>query len=117
MRLIQRLFLQSVVVMLVFGVAVLGAIEWRVQHRLELRKAAPAMNAGAADRELAEARSDDALLRAIRQDVIIATGAALMLALLLARMLSRQVTRPMEELRDMARDLAGGDLTARPRRP
>lgn len=116
MRLIQRLFLQSVVVMLVFGVAVLGAIEWRVQHRLELRKAAPAMNAGAADRELAEARSDDALLRAIRQDVIIATGAALMLALLLARMLSRQVTRPMEELRDMARDLAGGDLTARPPR-
>ena len=116
MRLIQRLLLQSTVVTVVFGVTVLGAVEWRVRHRLELHETTAAIREPAESREDAEARSDDVLLQAIRKDMTVATGAALLLALLLARLLSRQVTRPMEELRDMARDLAGGDLTARPPR-
>ncbi len=98
-------------------VIILGAVEWRVRHRLELQQAVLASRAQPAiPAEQLEAAADAALLEAIRSDVLVASGIALLVALLLARSLSRQVTRPMQELRDMARDLAGGDLTARPPR-
>lgn len=96
MRLILRLLVQSAVVLAVFAVAVLAVIEWRVRQW--------------------PAADTDALLVAIRHDVAIAGLGALLLGLLLARLLSMQVTLPMAQLRDMARDLAGGDLTARPPR-
>ena len=115
MRLAPRLLLQSAVVGTVLVAIILGTVEWRVRHRLELQNAATAVAAlpemSAADREAA---ADELLLRAIRDDVLVASGVALLVALLLSRSLARKITGPMEELRDMARDLAGGDLTARP---
>lgn len=116
MRLTQRLLLQSAVVATLLVAIILGAVEWRVRHRLELQDAVALTLAQPADRKALEAAADEALLRAVRNDVLVASGIALLVALLLARLLSRQVTRPMLELRDMARDLAGGDLTARPSR-
>lgn len=116
MRLTQRLFLQSAVVATLLVAIILGAVEWRVRHRLELQNAAALTLATPQDPRALEAAADQALLEAIRNDVLVASGIALLVALLLARGLSRQVTQPMLELRDMARDLAGGDLTARPSR-
>lgn len=116
MRLTQRLLLQSAVVATLLVAVILGAVEWRVRHRLELQDVVAVATAKPDDRAAIEAAADDALLRAIRNDVLIASGIALIVALLLARSLARQVTRPMQELRDMAQNLAGGDLTARPSR-
>ncbi|WP_434478158.1 sensor histidine kinase [Gemmatimonas sp.] len=112
MRLTQRLLLQSTVVATLLVITILGVVEWRVRHRLDLASQAQATATQPVDEDAANA----ALLSAIRHDVAIASGFALVIALLLARVLARNVTRPMEELRDMARDLAGGDLTARPSR-
>ncbi len=112
MRLTQRLLLQSAVVATLLVVTILGVVEWRVRHRLDLASRAQATATQPLDEDAANA----ALLAAIWHDVAIASGFALLIALLLARVLARNVTRPMEELRDMARDLAGGDLTARPSR-
>ncbi|AMW05312.1 sensor histidine kinase [Gemmatimonas phototrophica] len=112
MRLTQRLLLQSAVIATLLVVIILGAVEWRVRHRLDLASATQATSSA----PLAEDAANAALLAAIRHDVALASGFALVVALLLARSLAKQVTRPMEELRDMARDLAGGDLTARPPR-
>lgn len=116
MRLTQRLLLQSAVVATLLVAIILGAVEWRVRHRLELQDTVAVAAADPTDREAIEAAADEALLRAIRNDIIVASIAALLVGLLLARSLARQVTRPMLELRDMAQDLAGGDLTARPSR-
>ncbi|MFN5201228.1 MAG: HAMP domain-containing protein, partial [Gemmatimonas sp.] len=116
MRLTQRLLVQSAVVATLLVAIILGAVEWRVRHRLELQDTVAVGMAQPADRASLEAAADEALLGAIRNDVLIASGVALVVALLLARALAGQVTRPMQELRDMAQDLAGGDLTARPSR-
>lgn len=116
MKLTQRLLLQSTVVATLLVAIILGAVEWRVRHRLELQEAVIATSAPPEERLALEAAADDRLLRAIRNDVAFASGFALLVALLLARSLARQVTRPMLELRDMAQNLAGGDLTARPSR-
>lgn len=116
MKLTQRLLLQSAVVATLLVAIILGAVEWRVRHRLGLQEAVVATSAPLEERLALEAAADDRLLRAIRNDVAFASGLALLVALLLARSLARQVTRPMQELRDMAQDLAGGDLTARPSR-
>ncbi|WP_396225044.1 ATP-binding protein [Gemmatimonas sp.] len=116
MRLTQRLLVQSAVVATLLVAIILGAVEWRVRHRLELQDTVAVGMAQPADRASLEAAADEALLGAIRNDVLIASGVALIVALLLARALAGQVTRPMQELRDMAQDLAGGDLTARPSR-
>jgi len=115
-KLTQRLLLQSTVVATLLVAIILGAVEWRVRHRLELQEAVIVSSAPPNERLALEAAADDRLLRAIRNDVALASGLALLVALLLARSLARQVTRPMLELRDMAQDLAGGDLTARPSR-
>jgi two-component system, OmpR family, phosphate regulon sensor histidine kinase PhoR len=106
-RLAQRLLLQSAIVATVLVTAMLAAVEWRVRHRVEIAEVAP----GAA-----EDAANEALLSAIRRDVAIASVVALLLSLFLARALARTVSRPMTELRDAARNLAGGDLTARPSR-
>lgn len=106
MRLTQRLFLQGAVVASLLVATILAAVEWRVRHRANVAEALPA----------AEEAVTEALLAGIRRDVAIASGVALVLALLLARSLARSVSAPLMELRDVARDLAAGDLTARPSR-
>ncbi len=50
-----------------------------------------------------------------RQDVVIAGVIALVIAGVLAYLFSRAVSTPIVELRDVARALAGGDLSRRPR--
>lgn len=107
MRLTQRLALQSAIVATTLVAIILAAVEWRVRHRVEIAAAANA---------LGEEAANGALLAAIRHDVAWASLFALLVALLLARSFAHSLTVPMEELRDVARDLAGGDLTARPSR-
>ena len=92
MRLIQRLFLQSVVVTAVFGVSVLGAVEWRVRHRLETFDATLPAPSGSAARDADEGKIDDALLGAIRHDMLIATGAACGSAFATPAVVSRRST-------------------------
>jgi signal transduction histidine kinase len=54
------------------------------------------------------------LVTGARNDVLVAGGAALVVALLLAWIFARAIARPLVELRDVARGLAGGDLAQRP---
>ena len=55
------------------------------------------------------------LVGGARRDVLLAGSAALLVALVLAWIFARAVARPLVELRDVARALAAGDLTRRPR--
>ena len=57
----------------------------------------------------------DVITRGARQDVLIAGSLAMILAGALAYLFSRAVSRPIVELRDVARGLAAGDLSRRPR--
>ena len=54
------------------------------------------------------------LVGGARRDVLVAGGAALLVALGLAWIFAGAVARPLVELRDVARALAAGDLTRRP---
>jgi signal transduction histidine kinase len=60
-------------------------------------------------------RSLDAITRAVRRDVLFAGIIALGFAVALAYLFSRAVSTPIVELRDVARGLAAGDLSRRPR--
>jgi signal transduction histidine kinase len=60
-------------------------------------------------------RTLDAITRGARQDVLIAGLIAVILAGVTAYLFSRAVSRPIVELRDVARALAAGDLSRRPR--
>jgi signal transduction histidine kinase len=60
-------------------------------------------------------RSLDAITRGARRDVLFAGLIALIIASGLAYLFSREVSRPIVELRDVARGLASGDLSRRPR--
>ncbi len=82
---------------------VLVAVERRVTERVRAE-------------EPAAAQSTEELLAAIRRDILIAGGAALLVGVVLAQILARPVARPIEELRDVARGIAAGDLTQRPSR-
>ena len=57
MRLTQRLLLQSTVVTVLFGVAILGTVEWRVRHRLELQETTTVVGASPQTSTAAEAAS------------------------------------------------------------
>ena len=57
----------------------------------------------------------DVITRGARQDVLIAGILAMIIAGALAYLFSRAVSRPIVELRDVARGLAAGDLSRRPR--
>ena len=59
-------------------------------------------------------RTLELLVAGARNDVLVAGGAALVVALLLAWIFARAIARPLVELRDVARGLAGGDLRQRP---
>lgn len=103
MRLTQRIVLNSFVVATLLMAIVLVAVERRVTERVRAE-------------EPAAAQSTDDLLTAIRRDIVIAGGAALLVGVVLAQILARPVARPIEELRDVARGIAAGDLTQRPSR-
>jgi signal transduction histidine kinase len=60
-------------------------------------------------------RTLDAITRGAREDVLVAGFIAVILASLVAYLFSRAVSRPIVELRDVARGLAAGDLSRRPR--
>jgi len=60
-------------------------------------------------------RSLEVITSGARQDVLIAGVIALVIAGALAYLFSRAVSTPIVELRDVARALAGGDLSRRPR--
>jgi two-component system, OmpR family, phosphate regulon sensor histidine kinase PhoR len=102
-RLAQRIVLNSFVVATLLIAIVLVAIERRVTERVRAE-------------EPAAAQSTDDLLAAVRRDIVIAGGAALLVGVVLAQILARPVARPIEELRDVARGIAAGDLTQRPSR-
>jgi signal transduction histidine kinase len=102
-RLVQRIVLSSFVVATLLMAIVLVAVERRVTERV--RAEGPAVTL-----------STDDLLAAIRRDIVIAGGAALLVGVVLAQILARPVARPIEELRDVARGIAAGDLTQRPSR-
>jgi signal transduction histidine kinase len=60
-------------------------------------------------------RSLDVITRGAREDVLVAGVIALFIAGGLAYLFSRAVSRPIVELRDVARGIAAGDLSRRPR--
>ena len=60
-------------------------------------------------------RTLDAITGGARRDVLVAGLIALILAAAVAYLFSREVSRPIVELRDVARALAAGDLSRRPR--
>ena len=101
MRLTQRIVLNSVVVATLLMAIVLVAVERRVTERVR-------------SEEPVAAQSTDELLAAIRRDIVLAGGAAILVGAVLAQLLARPVARPIEELRDVARGIAAGDLTQRP---
>ncbi|MBY0490733.1 MAG: cell wall metabolism sensor histidine kinase WalK [Gemmatimonadaceae bacterium] len=101
MRLTQRIVLNSAVVASLLMAIVLVAVERRVTERVR-------------NEEPVAAQSTDDLLAAIRRDIVLAGGAAILVGVVLAQLLARPVARPIEELRDVARGIAAGDLTQRP---
>ena len=60
-------------------------------------------------------QSLETITRGARRDVLVAGVIALVIAAGLAYLFSRAVSRPIVELRDVARALAAGDLSRRPR--
>jgi two-component system, OmpR family, phosphate regulon sensor histidine kinase PhoR len=102
-RLAQRIVLNSFVVATILMATVLVAVERRVTERVRAGEPSATWTA-------------DDLLSAVRRDIVIAGGAALLVGVLLAQLLARSVARPIEELRDVARGIAAGDLTQRPSR-
>ncbi len=104
MRLTQRLTLYTVLIATLLVLTVGVVVERRVTDRL--RK----------DARL-EAVETDAVLRSIRLEIGVAGIAALLLGLAASAILARSVARPIEELRDVARSLAEGDMSRRPRLP
>jgi signal transduction histidine kinase len=55
------------------------------------------------------------IVRRARNDVLLSGAIALAAALLIATAIARRVTRPVVELRDVARAVASGDLSRRPK--
>jgi signal transduction histidine kinase len=55
------------------------------------------------------------IARRARNDVLLSGAIALVAALLIATAIARRVTRPVVELRDVARAVASGDLSRRPK--
>lgn len=102
MRLTQRLVLNSVIVVTLLVGVVLVAVERRVTERVR----AEGPTAIAADEFLGQ----------VRRDIVIAGILAVLVGAGVAQLLARPVARPIEELRDVARGLAAGDLSLRPRR-
>jgi signal transduction histidine kinase len=60
-------------------------------------------------------RTLDAITRGAREDAVLAGLIGMILAGIVAYLFSREVSRPIVELRDVARGLASGDLSRRPR--
>ena len=60
-------------------------------------------------------RTLDSITQGARRDVLVAGFIAVVLASMVAYLFSRAVSRPIVELRDVARGLAAGDLSRRPR--
>ncbi len=102
MRLRQRLVLNTFVVATLLVATGLFAVERRVSERVR------------AESTSTTSIPNEEFLGRLRQDMVIASVAALLLAMAFARVLAKPVARPIEELRDVARALAAGDLSRRP---
>ncbi len=102
MRLSKRLILYTILIATLL-VLVLGVlVERRVTERLR------------SDDRIADVDTD-ALLQKLRIDIGVAGIAALIIGLGAAVVLSRSIAQPIQELRDVARSLADGDMSRRPR--
>lgn len=102
MRLAQRLTLYTILIATLIVLVVGVAVERRVTERLRNDDRIAAVEA-------------ETLLREIRQDIGLAGVIALLVGLGAAVVLSRSIARPIQELRDVARSLADGDMSRRPK--
>lgn len=103
MRLTQRLVLLTFVLTVTVLLAVGIATERRIDEHLQR----PGVTTSTDTR--------DALIASLRRDIAITGFVMLVLGALAAVVVSRRATRPIEELRDVARSLAEGDMSRRPR--
>ncbi|MES2523775.1 MAG: ATP-binding protein [Gemmatimonadota bacterium] len=109
MRLAQRLVLNTFVVATLLVAIVLFVVERRVTERVRTNSSPTTASPTAAP-----SASTDALLRNVRQDIVVAGLAVLLVGVLFARLLARPLARPIEELSEVARAMAAGDLSRRP---
>ncbi len=102
MRLTQRLILYTILIATLIVLVVGVSVERRVTDRLRT------------DDRFAAVETE-ALLRSVRTDIGLAAIVAFIVGLGAAVVLSRSIAQPIQELRDVARSLADGDMSRRPK--